>query len=189
MHCHCTTCTHDVHKPHTFIPLRQCFQGLGPLQRGHTHPALLNFLQISFYCPLYLSNLVKVHLTIIFSYAKWKSNCPTSFSFSKICNIARIFLKLCLQKLSKLCRKGKQEEPKGHPCTGVAKLEYSSRWIPFLSWRFGSLQTYRAPEQWEECMSGSGLASTTTITSLNLLFNNFYDLLPTLLPKTQPRSA
>lgn len=91
MHCHCTTCTHDVHKPHTFIPLRQCFQGLGPLQRGHTHPALLNFLQISFYSPLYLSNLVKVYLTIIFSYAKWKSNCSTLFSFSKISDTAIIF--------------------------------------------------------------------------------------------------
>lgn len=57
-------------------------------------------------------------------------------------------LKLALYKyLTKPRQKKKQEELESHPCTGVAKLQYSSLWIPFLSWRFGSSQTYRAPEQ------------------------------------------
>lgn len=96
---------------------------------------------------------------------------------STLSNVAVIPVQTGLYKyFTKPKQKGKQEELESHPCTGVAKLEYGSRWIPFLSWRFGSSQTYRAPEQWEECMSGSGLASTTTIMSLNLLFENFYDL-------------
>lgn len=52
---------------------------------------------------------------------------------------------------------GRQRQPALN--CGWNWVSYSSCWIPFLSWRFGSSQTYRDSEQWEECLSGSGLAS------------------------------
>lgn len=57
---------------------------------------------------------------------------------------------------------------------------YSSYWILFLSWRFGSLQTYRASEQWEECLSGSGLTSPLPLRLSAAFLELFMTSVPTL---------
>lgn len=65
-------------------------------------------------------------------------------------------------------------------------ISYSSRWIPFLSWRFGSLQTYRASEQWEECSSGSGIASPLPLRLSTPFRELFMTSVPTLFCQQHP---
>lgn len=64
-------------------------------------------------------------------------------------------------------------EGKAEKYSGVLFVRYSSCWIPFLSWRFGSLHTYRASEQWEECLSGSGAASALLLRLSSALLELF----------------